>query len=63
MGRPRLVSRVLRRGRTRGRPAQNTIQLLSGKAALNHGDLVRADPEANTLLEERLHHSSDFLSR
>ena len=42
---------------------ENVIQFLPGKAALGHGDLVRPDPEAKTLLEEGRHHFQDFRFR
>jgi hypothetical protein len=51
------------RGRARRRTAEDAMQLLRGKAALGHRDLVRADPEAKFLLEEDRHRSRDFRSR
>jgi hypothetical protein len=44
------------RGCTRRPGLENTIQLLSGKAALGHGDLIQPHPEAKILLEEAHHH-------
>ena len=51
------------RGCAGRRTAEKAIQLLCGKAALGHGDLVGANPEAKILLEEGHHHSRDFPSR